>query len=238
MTNFLLREYYRWSTVNILHLFISWGVLVLSYVVLGEPLIMIVSAASMILTYFLTVSRSRFSYLSNCFSTAIYSYMTYHVGLYATSLMFTVVMLPIAIGVAVYVFYNKIYMQDFEKIITSRGTLSTLHFLSILGIFVVYIGTGLFVFGYYGLGIVNLLDLMYSFMFPISVALAYYSRYEFKITNGMSDSLALMIWGTIFLTYDFGFSMILATLIGFSSTRLVLVWWVVNKKHKDKKEPR
>lgn len=238
MTKFIYNEYYRWSPLHILHFVIALSVIILSVVVLNEPIVIAVTAASMSLTYFLAQSKSRLVYLSNVITTSLYSYSAFIMGLYATSLVLTLIMLPLSVFILFYVYLKRIYIEDYEHEFKSRGLLPNIHFFIIAILLIAYVLAGLYICNIYDIkqyneyivyNVTGIIDLIYSFMLPVSVILIYYSKYEFKIATIINNFLMLLVWGLLFLNYSIGFSMIVSIAISIASSRMTVLWWLVKK---------
>ncbi len=226
MIKLLINEYYRWGTVDIVHLLLTISVVVLSHVVFAEPTLMTVSAIMLALTYFFIKVKSRFSYVLNIASTATLGYLFITSGAIITGVSLLAIMVPIGIVLTWYIYRHQIYPSDYAARITNAGFLSIRHSMLIIGMITLFTVGGGYLVGFFGLSIYPFLDVGIITMFLTSITLVYFSKYEHTITYTIFDTLNLLFWLLVFINTGVGISMIIVTLLVFGRSRLLLIWWI------------
>lgn len=227
MIKLLINEYYRWSTIDIIHLLLSLFVIVLAHVVFLEPITMTISASLLVLTYFFTKVHSRFAYTLNVFSTASLGVLFIAINMVVTGYLMLFMLVPLALYFAWYIYHYQIYPEDFTSQIHNNGFLNTKYSIITCLLLCLFIGGGGFILGLTGLSVYPFIDLGIITLFLASISLIYHGKYEHTITYSIYDGLNLLVWVLMWMHFGVGVSMILVTLIVFGRSRLLLVWWVL-----------
>ena len=226
MIRFLLNEYRKWTTLEVLHLTISICVTILASVVFNEPMIMSASAIALAFTFFYIKIHSRLAYLMNSISVLLYGLMLINVGIIASGSAYLVVMFPASILITLYIYINRIYPEDYDNKISNGELMSNATsgiYLTAVAIIILGVGNYL---SKNQLSHFPYIDISIFMAYLSSIVLVYFSKFEHIIAHVIADTLTVILWLLMFINYDIGISMLIVSLIVYGRSRLLLVWWV------------